>query len=115
MRRLPNENGKKTYLAHGKADFFGEVELAHSGCRGPGSDRSPVLLQPVAGCMKNVGHYTSNRFDDRYGERYGLGSRSAKQPSPAVFRFCFRSPCVNRYLVNARALTGLCTQPKIAA
>jgi len=52
MRRLPNENGKKTYLAHGKADFFGEVELAHSGCRGPGSDRSPVLLQPVAGCMK---------------------------------------------------------------
>ncbi len=89
MRRLPNENGKKTYLAHGKVDFFGEVELAHSGCRGPGSDRSPVLLQPVAGCMKNVGHYTSNRFDGRYGERYGLGSRTAKQPSPAVFRFCF--------------------------
>ena len=29
--------------------------------------------------------------------------------------FAFRSPCVNRYLVNARALTGLCTQPKIAA
>jgi len=39
--------------------------------------------------MKNVGHYTSIHFDDRYGERYGLGSRTAKQPSPAVFRFCF--------------------------
>src|SRR5467141_3423584 len=25
-----NENGKKTYLAHGKVDFFGEEELAHS-------------------------------------------------------------------------------------
>jgi hypothetical protein len=25
-----NENGKKTYLAHGKIDFFGEEELAHS-------------------------------------------------------------------------------------
>ena len=35
--------------------------------------------------MKNVGHYTSNHFDDRYGERYGLGSRTAKQPSPALF------------------------------
>ena len=25
-----NENGKRTYLAHGKVDFFGEEELAHS-------------------------------------------------------------------------------------
>ncbi len=25
-----NENGKKRYLAHGKVDFFGEEELAHS-------------------------------------------------------------------------------------
>jgi chromosome segregation ATPase len=31
-----NENGKKTYLAHGKVDFFGEEELAHSdGAGGP--------------------------------------------------------------------------------
>ena len=31
-----NENGKKTYLAHGKVDFFGEEELAHSdGAEGP--------------------------------------------------------------------------------
>lgn len=26
-----NENGKRTYLAHGKVDFFGEEGLAHSG------------------------------------------------------------------------------------
>jgi hypothetical protein len=25
-----NENGKRTYLAHGKVDFFGEEDLAHS-------------------------------------------------------------------------------------
>jgi hypothetical protein len=25
-----NENGKKTYLANGKVDLFGEEELAHS-------------------------------------------------------------------------------------
>jgi hypothetical protein len=25
-----NESGKRTYLAHGKVDFFGEEELAHS-------------------------------------------------------------------------------------
>ena len=31
-----NENGKKTYLAHGKVDFFGEEGLAHSdGAGGP--------------------------------------------------------------------------------
>src|SRR6267143_2201082 len=31
-----NENGKKTNLAHGKVDFFGEEELAHSdGAGGP--------------------------------------------------------------------------------
>ena len=31
-----NENGKRTYLAHGKPDFFGEEELAHSdGAGGP--------------------------------------------------------------------------------
>ncbi len=29
-----NENGKRTYLAHGKVDFFGEEELAHSGGAG---------------------------------------------------------------------------------
>lgn len=28
------ENGKRTYLAHGKVDFFGEEELAHSGGAG---------------------------------------------------------------------------------
>jgi site-specific DNA recombinase len=28
------ENGKRTYLAHGKVDFFGEVEMAHSGGAG---------------------------------------------------------------------------------
>jgi hypothetical protein len=31
-----NENGKRTYLVHGKVDFFGEEELAHSdGAGGP--------------------------------------------------------------------------------
>src|SRR3989475_11673460 len=31
-----NENGKRTYLAHDKVDFFGEEELAHSdGAGGP--------------------------------------------------------------------------------
>jgi hypothetical protein len=31
-----NNNGKRTYLAHGKVDFFGEEELAHSdGAGGP--------------------------------------------------------------------------------
>jgi site-specific DNA recombinase len=29
-----NENGKRTYLAHGKEDFFGEEDLAHSGGAG---------------------------------------------------------------------------------
>jgi hypothetical protein len=29
-----NENGKQTYLAHGKVDFFGEEDLAHSGRAG---------------------------------------------------------------------------------
>jgi site-specific DNA recombinase len=28
------ENGKRTYLAHGKIDFFGEAEMAHSGGAG---------------------------------------------------------------------------------
>jgi DNA repair exonuclease SbcCD ATPase subunit len=28
------ESGKRTYLAHGKVDFFGEEELAHSGGAG---------------------------------------------------------------------------------
>ena len=33
-----NENGKRTYLAHGKVDFFGEEDLAHSdGAGGPNS------------------------------------------------------------------------------
>jgi len=29
-----NENGKRMYLAHGKVDFFGEEDLAHSGGAG---------------------------------------------------------------------------------
>ncbi len=29
-----NENGKRTYVAHGKVDFFGEEELVHSGGAG---------------------------------------------------------------------------------
>jgi len=29
-----NENGKRTYLAHGKVDFFSEGDLAHSGGAG---------------------------------------------------------------------------------
>jgi hypothetical protein len=37
-----NENGKKTYLAHGKVDFFGEEELAHS----DGAGAWPVHCSP---------------------------------------------------------------------
>ena len=29
-----SENGKRTYLAHGKVDFFGEETMAHSGGAG---------------------------------------------------------------------------------
>jgi hypothetical protein len=29
-----SENGKRTYLAHGKVDFFGEEALKHSGSAG---------------------------------------------------------------------------------
>ena len=33
------KNGKRTYIAHGKVDSFGEAELAHSGGAG-GPDRT---------------------------------------------------------------------------
>jgi hypothetical protein len=40
-----NENEKKTYLAHGKVDFFGEVELAHSD--GAGGQTCTILPQAM--------------------------------------------------------------------
>jgi len=45
-----NENGKKTNLAHGKVDFFGEEELAHSdGAGGPAwTERLPVRFEWLA-------------------------------------------------------------------
>jgi hypothetical protein len=45
-----NENGKRMYLAHGKVDFFGEEDLAHSGgAGGPAwTERLPVHFGWVA-------------------------------------------------------------------
>ena len=45
-----NENEKKTYLAHGKADSFDEEELAHSdGAGGPAwAERLPVRFEWLA-------------------------------------------------------------------
>ena len=40
-----NENGKKRYLAHGKVDFFGEEELAHSD--GAGGQTCTMLPQAM--------------------------------------------------------------------
>jgi len=40
-----NENGKRTYLAHGKVDFFGEEDLAHSdGAGGPDSTTRALYI-----------------------------------------------------------------------
>jgi hypothetical protein len=49
-----NENGKKTYLAHGKVDFFGEEELAHSDGAGglACTQQSPHTIPDRRGGMK---------------------------------------------------------------
>jgi hypothetical protein len=41
-----NENGKRTYLAHGKVDFFGEEDLAHSdGAGGLSFTERPLIVE----------------------------------------------------------------------
>ena len=37
------DNGKRTYLAHGRVDFFGEAEMLHSG--GAGGPACTILPQ----------------------------------------------------------------------
>lgn len=44
-----NENGKKTYLAHGKVDSFGEEDLAHSDGAGGGKWTKRLRIQ--FGCL----------------------------------------------------------------
>jgi hypothetical protein len=49
-----NENGKRTYLAHGKVDFFGGEDLAHSGGAG-GPDGPNVYAFDSSGWrLRNV-------------------------------------------------------------